>query len=473
MQPGTIAKLIDKARSEVRSAELELSAASHRFRSDERDDVGLADVIRALPKGAALVALTRFQDTRESHAPEYRYGAFILSDEGAAVDFVALPGSADSIDGKVRDWRKLMPAGLDGRPASEAAVRKAGAELRAAVWEPLAPRFEAAAELFLVPEGSLNLVNPAALPEGADHYLLEAGPLLHFLTTERDLVAFQEERPRAEGLLAFGAADFDGQSGAVPSAETSRVAALGPTTRALKECEMKERRFVSLPGTVDEVRGLVALWTSLRERSRSLGDADALVGIEANEQNWKRYAPATRVLHLATHGFFRGAECIPERRGTRGIGIATSYVTSLEQYALSGLALAGVNRTGPLAPNEQDGYLTALEVASADLSLVEWAVLSACDTGVGDIRVGEGTFGLRRAFIIAGVRSLIMSLWTVDDAATPAWMSELYRARFERSLSTAEAVRAAANAVLKSRREKGLSTHPVFWAGFVATGDWK
>jgi CHAT domain-containing protein len=139
----------------------------------------------------------------------------------------------------------------------------------------------------------------------------------------------------------------------------------------------------------------------------------------------------------------------------------------------SGLALAGADQRNEVAPGEDDGILTAEEIASLDLSGVEWAVLSACDTGVGDVRAGEGVFGLRRAFQIAGVRTLIMSLWSVDDEATREWMTALYEARLNRGLGTDEAVRAASLAVLEARRGAGESTHPFFWGAFVATGDWR
>jgi CHAT domain-containing protein len=104
---------------------------------------------------------------------------------------------------------------------------------------------------------------------------------------------------------------------------------------------------------------------------------------------------------------------------------------------------------------------------------VEWVVLSACDTGVGDIRTGEGVFGLRRAFQVAGAGTLILSLWSVDDAATREWMRALYEGRLEQKLDTAEAVRQASLSVLERRRAAGESTHPFYWAAFVAAGDWR
>ncbi len=120
-----------------------------------------------------------------------------------------------------------------------------------------------------------------------------------------------------------------------------------------------------------------------------------------------------------------------------------------------------------------DGILTAEEVVGLNLQGTEWAVLSACDTGLGEIRAGEGVFGLRRAFQIAGVRTVIMSLWSVDDQATRQWMHALYKGRLEDKRSTADAIRNASLTVLRDRRARGLSTHPFYWGAFVAAGDWR
>jgi CHAT domain-containing protein len=140
---------------------------------------------------------------------------------------------------------------------------------------------------------------------------------------------------------------------------------------------------------------------------------------------------------------------------------------------LAGLALAGANHRTAVGPEQEDGILTAEEIASMDLASAEWAVLSACDTGVGEIRAGEGVFGLRRAFQIAGVGTLIMSLWSVDDEGSRRWMAELYEERLLKGLGTAEAVREASLKLLRDRRKRGQSTHPFHWASFIAAGDWR
>jgi CHAT domain-containing protein len=137
---------------------------------------------------------------------------------------------------------------------------------------------------------------------------------------------------------------------------------------------------------------------------------------------------------------------------------------------LSGLALAGANRRASAGPEEDDGILTAEEVAGMDLSGVDWVVLSACDTGVGEFIAGEGMFGLQRAFQVAGARTVVTSLWPVEDEATRAWMRILYQERLK-GASSAEAVRNANLKMIERLRRTGLPPHPYFWGAFVAVGE--
>ena len=100
-------------------------------------------------------------------------------------------------------------------------------------------------------------------------------------------------------------------------------------------------------------------------------------------------------------------------------------------------------------------------------------MLSACETGIGEVKAGEGVFGLRRAFQVAGAKTLIMSLWAVEDESARQWMKKLYQGRLLKRLGTAGAVREASIEVLRERRAKGESTHPFYWGAFVAAGDWR
>jgi CHAT domain-containing protein len=249
-------------------------------------------------------------------------------------------------------------------------------------------------------------------------------------------------------------------------------------------------RFDPLPGTRVEAEAVASLWRQLGSGMSSTGDsATVLTGANATESAFKTLGGHNRVLHLATHGFFLGDDCVTPTVGTRSVGGLVSPNTTVDSkparatvagrttpnnpLVLSGLALAGANRRAAAAPGEEDGILTAEEVASMNLQGVEWAVLSACDTGLGTVTAGEGVLGLRRAFQIAGVHTVIMSLWSVEDRATRQWMEALYQARLGDHLDTADAMRQANLTLIRERRARGQSTHPFYWAAFVAAGDWR
>jgi CHAT domain-containing protein len=136
------------------------------------------------------------------------------------------------------------------------------------------------------------------------------------------------------------------------------------------------------------------------------------------------------------------------------------------------VALAGSNRRDTAAADQEDGVLTSEEISSLDLRGMEWVVLSACDTGIGEVLPREGVLGLRRAFQQAGAGTLIMSLWAVQDEAALEWMGNLYTARGE-GMPTDRAVQNASVRMLERRRQAGRSTHPFYWGTFVAAGDWR
>jgi CHAT domain-containing protein len=336
-----------------------------------------------------------------------------------------------------------------------------------------------AARVFLVPDGALSLVSFEALPDARAGYLLQSAPPIHYLSAERDL-ASPPAAPRAtpRGLLVVGGPSFDDAAGVATEARVPRVWPGGdeqPALPSLRDapasCGSFQRlRFQPLAGTLQEVREISRIWPQ-SDRGES---ARVLVGRQASERTFKQDAHRYRILHLATHGFFLDQSCSPAPSGTRGVGGLAGGARAVENpLLLSGLALAGANRRDSAGPDQDDGFLTAEEVASLNLDVVEWAVLSACDTGVGEIKAGEGVFGLRRAFQVAGARTVVMSLWSVDDQATRAWMRALYEGRFQKQLSTADAVHNASLTVLSERRARGESTHPFYWAAFVAAGDWR
>ncbi|MFN0151949.1 MAG: CHAT domain-containing protein [bacterium] len=373
--------------------------------------------------------------------------------------------------------------------------------------------------------------------ESGLRFLIDGEPALHMLNSEREVVEWDARAAAGDGLLALGGAAFDrpgderleagsgsARDGASPRASGAPAGARDPLGESgvfrgqRAGCApFRELRFAELPASRGEAEEVARRWAATVARASSAppsstgGAATLLTGERASEASVKRLAPGRRVVHLASHGFFLRADCEigdagpAGEAGTRGIGglspsgraaakvdaaaagvhgaareAATAQqpprparAAAANPLRLSGLALAGANLRATAAPAHEDGILTAEEVAALDLRGVAWVVLSACDTGVGDLGIGEGVFGLRRAFQIAGARTVVSSLWAVRDDVAAGWMSALYESRWSGGDDTASAVRSASRRLLEARRASGASVHPFYWGGFIATGDWR
>ncbi len=463
---GAYNALLQEARAKKEKAEAALAERSALFRSErEASQAGLEEVRRRLPAGSALVGF----------ASPNRVGgrdvALVLS-AGAAHPAIVPLGPAIEIDRLVLQWKREAARGHAAPGASigevEEAYRSAGRSLREEIWDPLVRELRGAARVFVVPDGALHLVNFASLPSGSGRYLIESGPLIEYLSAERDLVGAGDRGKTGTGLLALGD----------PAFNEPRSDPQGAVARHRSVCgDVGAVPSNRLPEAAREVEEIARLWReAARAKSASPGPLDVLIGPRASEAAFKEMAAGRRVLHLATHGFFLGEGCQSSgsMRGfgqiaPRGDRAETLEVIQDNPLLRSGLILAGAARLRTAAADEEDGILTAEEIASLDLRGTEWAVLSACDTGLGEVRAGEGVFGLRRAFQIAGARTVIMSLWPVEDASALRWMRALYEARFGRGLSTAESVRSACRAVLRERRAAGQGAHPFFWGAWIAS----
>jgi CHAT domain-containing protein len=486
-QPGQAEedrKQINQAHLDKGAAERALAEVSATFRRHQtRSQAGLEMVLRNLPRQAALVAFVRFEAELD---PAY---GFFLFHAGLKEPIWTLLGPAAEIDGLVEAWQR--EAGSDPRAGGDAAgamdrYRVAGERLRRRIWDPVASRLGPSSLVLVVPDGALNLVSLATLPMEGTRFLIEQPQVIHYLSSERDLVPVSPAPRTKPGLLAIGAVDYDAAppaAGVVPSSSAiaSAAGAVTPSRYRGPESvcsEFNTLHFTPLPATASELHAVAA--TAGRESTAPDPGTRLLSGSAADEATFKEMAERFGILHFATHAFIANSRCDPSepaakpsRSGSQEA--PTPRLRALQDpLLLSGLALAGANRHG--GPDQsaagEDGLLTSEEIASLDLSGVRWAVLSACRTGVGEVRNGEGVLGLRRAFDIAGAGTLIMSLWQVEDEATSAWMKALYEARTGSS-AAAESVRAASLKLLAAQRASGGSPHPYYWGGFIAAGDWR
>ena len=402
---------------------------------------GAREVLAELSPGELLLSYV-LADTDE--------GALLIgiAADRSGVQRVRKLAAAGEIAHAIAIWRAAILSQSDR-------VELAARALDAVLIEPFAIELRAAERIFVVAAGPLHLVPFVALVDSEGRYRLEMPAIWHLLDTERDRVAFAKQtklRQDRPSLLAVGGADF------------------GPLRGEMPACpKLSELRFEMLPGSAREARAIAELWR---------GQKQTLLGAQASEPQVLAAMQRAEVVHLATHGFFLPRDCSPQAPNAdrvRGLGKlvrppsaqATPAQAAESPLLRSGLALAGANQRSQSRDGRSDGILTAEELGGLELSHVEWMVLSACDTGLGELAAGEGVLGLRRALRRAGAATVLMSLWPIDDESASTWMLELYRARFAERLDTARAVRAAQWSALRR------GAHPFEWAGFVAVGDWR
>ena len=243
--PERYRRLLEQARAEKDRAERALAENSAKFRDDQsRSRVLLADVSAALPRESALVSFVKYQDSEPS------YLAFVLSSGDSRPALVPL-GSAARVDELISDWRKqldqeaLSPARAANR--GEVAYRRIAGELRQQVWDPLLPHLSKATRVFVVPDDALHLVSFAALPIASSQYLVETGPVIHYLSAERDLVPMEAGRFSGRGLLVLGAPAFD--------ESTLRPVASAASFRGTRSAcrDFQSIKFDPLPASLKEV----------------------------------------------------------------------------------------------------------------------------------------------------------------------------------------------------------------------------
>jgi CHAT domain-containing protein len=413
------------------SLEAEASDRSAEFRA-RTQPVSLAGVRALIPDDAALLEIAvydRFNPRATTDLAahgELRYVACVIRRDGD-VRLIDL-GAAKEIDALVARFREALhdPA-LDPAPFARA--------LDQAVMAPVRPWLGNATRLLVSPDGALNLVPFEAFLDTDQRYLIERFAVT-YLTTGRDLLRLQVARPSPGPPVVVADAIF-GEPGGAAGAPSKKRAAGAPARRSVVTADsLATVYFAPLAATGYEARAIQSLFP----------DARLLTGAAATKAALLHVA-APSMLHIATHGFF----------------LAPSEAVD-NPLIRSGLALSGANFRGA---DGEPGILTALEASTLNLWGTQLVTLSACDTGVGEIRNGEGVYGLRRAFFLAGAETLVMSLWPVSDSVTRDMMGAYYR-RLKEGLGRGDALREAQQAMMARAGRR----HPFYWASFIQAGEW-
>lgn len=424
----------------------DLAAHSVEFQV-QSEQVTLEAVQAAIPQDAALVEFLSYNpfDLKAGEWDSPHYVAYILKRRGEP-DWVDL-GDAGKIDAEVARFL----GSLRGRQPD---VRQRARELDEKVMRPVRKRLgNKLKRLLISPDAELNLIPFAALVDEDQHYLVENYSIT-YLTSGRDLLRLRNSLPERQKPLIVANPNFD-----------QKEKSGGAETQAGSDRNGRRRSRGALP----HFKPLDEAAVEGAELRRVLEDAELLSGAGATVAAVKQ-VHGPRILHLVTHGFFLE----DQRRRPKGLlegmwgGNASPTAVALDGNPLlrSGLALAGANL--PQNEGDEDGILTALETAGLDLWGTKLVVLSACETGLGDLRYGEGVFGLRRALVLAGAESQVMSLWRDNDEATRVLMVKYYT-RLASGEGRGEALRQVQLEMLGTKQY----SHPYFWAGFIQSGDWR
>jgi CHAT domain-containing protein len=454
----------------------------------------LNDIARNLPPGAALtdfIQYRRYDFAAEgtNEWKEQRYAAYLTfplprDSTNVIVERVDL-GEAAPINEEIEFICKRMSSGMGYRRDDvPAALRRLG-DL---VYAPMAKYLTNVSHLIVCPDGQLSRL-PFEMLRVGDKFLIEE-KTISYVTSGREIVRLEGSlKSKIQGLksLVMGGPDFDldlskagnasfqlAGSPGIPAGSSAGakqdalpLAGRMPALRSLSR-DYRGIKFPPLPGAEAEARSVAKLLG---------GDCVLRVGPDAREAELKA-AVSPRVLHLATHGFFLSDQDFKRTNALRDswIGnIGTRWNASLPKddwenpLVRCGIALAGANHAGQITnAGAEDGLLTGLEASLLNLQGTELVILSACDSGTGEVQIGEGVMSLRRAFRIAGAQTVLASHWKVSDKATRQLMTEFIR-RWRSGEPRAKAWREAQLSLLHSNEFQ----NPFFWAAFTLTGQWR
>jgi CHAT domain-containing protein len=403
--------------------------------------VTVPQVQGALGKDETLIELLRYDHSLGKNKSEARYGAVLIGASGEP-SWVPL-GVAAEIEKDIQLYQKAARGKTD-----EATLGGVLHALHAQVWAPIEKALPSGTKTIIVsPDAELSFVSFATMVGPDDKFLAEKYSI-RYVASGRDLLR-QSKSSNSQMMFVYANPDFEAEAIAPASIPA------GATTIAMRSLEMRDLESLflrPLPGTEAEADKL---------EKRGGKSVKVFIGPNATEAQL-RQVNSPRVLHLATHGFF-----LPEIELAKSVDISQGdqeipKAKPVNPMHRSGLALAGAQATleawarGEVPSTENDGIVTAEEVGGLKLDGTSLVVLSACDTGSGEARAGEGVMGLRRGFIQAGAQNLLITLWPIDDEMTVQIMLDFYNAAEKTKNAPQALAEVQRDWLVKLRKERDL-----------------
>lgn len=444
---------------QVNELQGQLGRASVRFRtsiagsSSER----LSD---AMAQDSALVDFMYYSDKGEP-----RLLASVITKNGDDVKYHLISyGDRKGLESSIDEYREM----IQDDQVDEDELVEVGIEAYDIVWGPLMDTLGDLAHVYLVPDGLLNIVPFGALMTPDEEYLIQTTDL-QILTSGRDLLPNEYRLADGQYLVVAGP-DYDSEDvlskDVMQEAAGRRSAALQLGIRGAGG-GLRGLSFAPLPGAFDEGKIII---DRVEENN---AESTNFFGAGAQEQVLVDMAKPPEILHVATHGFFLKADDNLRKRLLKAQRGTEVHVPPPGDNPLlrAGLAFAGINTNAQFLgeiETTNDGVLTALEVLDLNLSGTRLVVLSACETGLGEIHEGEGVYGLRRSFQEAGVAEVVSSLWEVSDAGTQALMTDFYD-----KLLAGVPARVALREVQLEMIDSPEWGYPFIWSAFMIVGSYE
>lgn len=464
--PDKKAQILKELRQKQESIASELARSIPEFKIiKETQHFDYHSVKKSLPRNSVILEFIKFYEydfyAIPSHGEklwkEPHYFVFVVQKNRDILSCVDL-GVATTIEPLVKNYlNTLSHKNLD--PTS------LGYQLSRMLIECVKDKISTCSHLFIAPDGILSILPFETLPYDTSSLLIDQYSV-SYLGVGRDILKFNQKIERQNKPIIIANPDYN---------LTLQNASATQNGSLIFRSNQNTLKFNLLRGYHD-FSPLPATQKEGTEISLILNTAPYL---EKNALESKiKYCRSPPIIHLATHGFFLG-DCDVDYNNLSERSIQFEmrsvdpndkiyYIENAENPLIrSGLAFAGANtwrHGGPLPPEAEDGILTAEDITGLDLIDTELVILSACQTGLGEIITGEGVFGFRRSFSIAGARTLIMSLWSVPDQETQELMIQYYH-ELQSGKGRSEALR---NAQLQIKSRK---PHPFYWGAFICQGD--
>jgi len=434
---------------------------------------------QALPEDYALVDFWYFQKYNfVGEKKGWGTGQYlaVVYQKNQAPEILQL-GEADSLDNRLNELRRtILTTKLDTTQTkqrhltAEAVIKVKGRQLYQQLFKPLLSALGDKKKVIICADGALHYLPFGVLVDEQNRYLVESYQF-HYVSTGRELLKWKG----ASGKFASGKTnqaviianpDYDFVPSQRPVASVSSKY-LGSESSDRRSREWRGMRFDSLKYTGPEAAAIEALLKRYKIATK-------LYLKDQAKESVLKAVHSPHILHLSTHGFFLPApEPTNPPRATGPENFATTFRQGLVENPLlrCGLALAGANRAESIRDGD-DGLATALEIAGLDLAETDLVTLSACQTGIGDLKGSEGLYGLHRSFLLAGAKTVLASLWSVPDLETKDLMIEFYRRYLsDEKMSKSEALRQAQLAVIEQLRKKYGAAPPAYWGAFVCIGE--